>query len=230
MTSSANFDPVARAYRWLEYLSFGPLLEWRRFAFLSDLADRRRALVLGDGDGRFLARLLRVNPELCVDAVDSSEAMLRLLEARVRAVGASPRVHLHRMDARDPRLRVAVGFGGRKCDERSPKGPYDLVVTHFFLDCLRDDELTALLDRVVPCLAPGAVWVVSEFAIPEGAASRPARRLVQGLYWAFGMTTGLATRSLPDYPALLTGWGFTVERRQTGLAGILVSELWRRNG
>ena len=82
----ANFDRIARPYRWLEYLSFGPMLERCRFYRIPQLAEARHALVLGDGDGRFLARLLARNPSLHTDVIDQSPAMLRLLESRVAAV------------------------------------------------------------------------------------------------------------------------------------------------
>ena len=67
-----NFDRIARPYRWLEYLSLGRALERCRFHFLPRLRDCRRALVLGDGDGRFTAKLLDANPSVQVDAVDIS--------------------------------------------------------------------------------------------------------------------------------------------------------------
>ena len=67
---AADFNRIAPAYRWLEYLSFGPMLERCRFYRLALLADRRRALVIGDGDGRFLARLMRQNAQLEAEAVD----------------------------------------------------------------------------------------------------------------------------------------------------------------
>ncbi|MGC2504632.1 MAG: class I SAM-dependent methyltransferase, partial [Silvibacterium sp.] len=118
-SAAAGFDRIARPYRWLEYLSFGPMLERVRFSRIPQLAGTRRALVLGDGDGRFLARLLASNPSLQAEVVDQSPAMLRLLEHRATAAGAGHRVHIHQSDAR--------AF--------QPTGPYDLVITHFFLDC-----------------------------------------------------------------------------------------------
>src|ERR1019366_5450931 len=53
-----NCDRIAGCYRWLEYAGFGRALEHRREAFLSEVAEARRVLVLGDGDGRALAALL----------------------------------------------------------------------------------------------------------------------------------------------------------------------------
>ena len=83
---AVNFDTVAGAYRWLEYLTFGRLLEQIRFAHIRSLTDRKRALILGDGDGRFLARLTAQNSLLRADAVDSSAKMLSLVRARICAV------------------------------------------------------------------------------------------------------------------------------------------------
>ena len=80
MASTSNFNRLARIYRWLEYLTFGPFL-WRcRIHLLPQLVPCRRALVLGDGDGRFTARLLRENPNLEVTAVDGSPRMIQSLE------------------------------------------------------------------------------------------------------------------------------------------------------
>jgi len=100
-SSTANFDRVARPFRWMEYLTFGSAL-WRcRTHFLSELKSCRNALILGDGDGRFTAALLAANPQLNVDAVDSSAAMLRLLTQRARtaAPDASTRLRTHHADA-----------------------------------------------------------------------------------------------------------------------------------
>lgn len=207
----ASFDRIARPYRWLEYASFGTMLERCRFYRIPQLASARRALVLGDGDGRFLARLLAANPELRADAIDSSPAMLRLLESRVAAGHARDRVCIHQSDA--------LTF--------VPAGKYDLVITHFFLDCLTTEEVAILAERIRRHLVPGDPWVVSEFAIPAGMAAVPARAVVGGLYLAFRMITGLRTRSLPEYATALTNAGFVLEDRKKFVCGLLVSDVWK---
>ena len=207
----ASFDRIARPYRWLEYASFGPMLERCRFCRIPQLASARRALVLGDGDGRFLARLLTRNPQLRADVVDSSPAMLRLLESRVAAVHARDRINIQ--------LVNALKF--------EPHETYDLVVTHFFLDCLTTEQVTILAERIRPHLAAGGLWVVSEFSIPSGIAALPARAIVSALYLAFHITTGLRTRSLPDYATALRASGLVLEDRKPFLGGLLVSDIWK---
>jgi len=205
-----NFDRLAVIYRWMELATFGPWLHRTRCAFLNRLADRRRALVIGDGDGRFAAQLLRAHPAIAIDAVDASPAMLRALVRRARFHAA--RVAPYVADARrwQPVAKT-----------------YDLVVTHFFLDCLTTDEVWRLAETVRGAVAEGSLWVVSEFAIPRNRFGKfVARPLVAALYFAFGALTGLRIRRLPDYAAALRGAGFALVNRRTWLSGLLTSELW----
>jgi SAM-dependent methyltransferase len=208
------FDRIARPYRWLEYLSFGPMLERCRLHFLPQLVSARRALVLGDGDGRFLARLLETNPLLHADVVDLSPAMLELLQARAARIGALHRITLHCADA--------LAF--------DPSGTYDLVVTHFFLDCFTTEELTALAAGIQSHLSADARWIVSEFAIPPGPMAFPAKCIVRNLYAAFRILTGLRVRQLPDHAEVLSAIGLLPSARRNWLGGMLVSELWETPG
>ena len=207
-----NFDRLARLYRWMELVTFGPYLSRCRAAFLPELTSARRALVFGDGDGRFTARLLRANLRVHIDAVDLSPAMLRALLRR--AGPHADRVSAHCADARF----------------RLPSNPpYDLVVTHFFLDCLTTFEVHNLVSRLRSATPPSAVWILSEFAIPHGWFGRlVARPVIWFLYRAFGLLAGLTVRSLPDHHAALRDAGFALDRRRAWIFGMLVSEMWRR--
>lgn len=210
-TDTPNFDSLAGVYRWMEWLSFGPWLALCRSNFLPGLGSCRRALVLGDGDGRFTARLLRANPLIEINAVDSSPAMLRAL---LRSAGPHRRrVQTHVADARA---------------WRTGNGKYDLIVAHFFLDCLSTEEIARLARQLRNCVQPQAQWVISEFDLPENRILRlPARLVIAFLYRAFGWLTGLQTRWLPDYRAALSASGFRLVAQRRWLAGWLISEIWQ---
>lgn len=212
-TGEPDFNLIARPYRWLEYLTLGRALERCRTHYLPQLRDCCRALVLGDGDGRFLAQLLAHNHHLQADAVDTSTTMLRLLRQRSEAAtpDAGTRLHIHHSNALTFPLR----------------GPYDLVVTHFFLDCLTQADLNILVARVASALVPGSLWLVSDFRIPAGAMHLPARILVRGLYFAFRVLAGLRTTQLPDHAIPLAQSGLIRIAHQYSLAGLLTTELWQ---
>jgi hypothetical protein len=98
----------------MEYLTFGPWLQRCRLAQLAHLSGADRVLLLGDGDGRFLAQLLAAYPALKVDVVDSSAMMMRLLAQRVRRAGSETNICLHHANAL----------------EWTPSGSYDRVLPH----------------------------------------------------------------------------------------------------
>ncbi len=215
MNRPPNFNRLAPLYRWMEFLAFGPWLSLTRRTFLARLTNVRRALVLGDGDGRFTACLLRANPTVEIDAVDASNAMLSALLRR--AGPHASRVHIHMADIRA--WHPPAGNAASK---------YDLIVTHFFLDCLTTREIESLVEELRPAVFPSAIWVISEFAIPPGWFGRIlARPLVAGLYFSFGQLTGLAVRKLPDYAYALQHAGYTLVERRPRLGGLLIAELWR---
>src|SRR5580692_1183948 len=212
MPAAPNFNHLARIYRWLEYLTFGPFL-WRcRVHFLPQLSDCRSALVLGDGDGRFTARLLRENPHLRVMAIDGSPGMIQSLKR-------SSAHHAARLstEAADLRIWKPAELAG-----------YDLIVTHFFLDCLTTQEIRDLAGRLTPAMLPNAIWLVSEFAIPQGIFGQTvAAPLVWLLYRAFRLIANLRQRSLPDHRAALAKSGWSLQLEDTHLKGLLLSQLWR---
>jgi SAM-dependent methyltransferase len=212
-SAEPDFNGIARPYRWLEYLTLGKALERCRTHYLPYLLQQKNALVLGDGDGRFLAQLLARNPQLHADAVDTSATMLQLLRQRCEATSpnATDRLHTHCANA----LTFPLDSS------------YDLVVTHFFLDCLTQPELNTLITRIASTLSPGALWLISDFRIPDGLMHFPAKFLVRALYLAFRLLTGLRTTHLPDHVTPLTQAGLTRIAHQHRLAGILTTELWQ---
>jgi SAM-dependent methyltransferase len=206
----ADFNRLAPFYRWLEWFTFGPFLSRCRLTFLPEVRSSKSALILGDGDGRFSAQLLKDNPQIVIDAVDASEAMLRQLVRR-----AGPNAVRVRTQLADVRQLNFV------------PGNFDLVATHFFLDCLTTEEVASLAIELRGRVAADAAWVVSEFAIPDTLfGTLIATPLVSALYLAFRFLTGLPIRRLPDHRKALGNAGFMLAKQRTWLGGLLVSEMW----
>jgi len=214
MNPPPNFNRLARLYRWMEILSFGPWLTRCRCAFLDECCSARRGLALGDGDGRFTARLLSENAAIQIEAVDASPAMLKALVCRANPHAMRVRTHVADMRVWQPE-----------------ELPYDLIISHFSLDCLTTSEVESLADTLARAVSPGALWIVSEFAVPANWFGwLVARPTVSTLYRAFGWFTGLQVRNLPDHSTALRQAGFTLQKRRYWLGGLLTSELWSACG
>ncbi len=207
-----DFDRLAGIYRLLEFAAFGGSLERARFAFLGRLADCREILVLGEGDGRCLARLVRAAPRARIRCVDASAAMLAKAAARLRPEDRL-RVRLERADA----------FAADLPPER-----YDAVLTLFFLDCFPAARAAELVERIRGSLRPDAAWLWADFRVPERGLTRwRARATLPLLYAFFRWRTGLAARELPPAEALLARAGLACEAQADFQDGFVRSAAWR---
>jgi ubiquinone/menaquinone biosynthesis C-methylase UbiE len=207
--AAKNFDRVAGIYPWLERAAFGRDLEHARFQFLDRARDCRNILVLGDGDGRALARLLDVAPRARIRSVDASAAMLARARDRVATHAGADRVAFEHADAR----RIDLG-----------DAHFDAVVTLFFLDCFTSAEVEALVARVRTHLVPGALWLYADFELPpHGVARLRGRAWLATLYGFFRWQTGITARELPPSREILVRTGLTESAAATWRGGLIVA-------
>jgi hypothetical protein len=212
--ASMNCDALAPYYNVLEHLSFGRFLERTRCAFLKEAIRSRRAILCGGGDGRFLSRLLQANSSVNVDFIDLSPMMVQLAERRVASLGQT--------------FRDRVRF--HACDVRNfvpQRASYDLIVTHFFLDCFSDADLPGIVATLANWAGSDANWIVSEFRETEGTIGRVwTHAVIRCLYACFRFTTGLRVTHLPNYVAALERGGYSLSCEEKILGGLLHSSLW----
>jgi len=208
-----NADPLARSYPWLERAAFGRLLEHCRISFLPAMRHARRVLIFGEGDGRFLARFLAENSAATVDVVEKSRKMMVVAEARL-AQPDRERVRFLLADARD---------------WNPLPSRYDLVLTHFFLDCLSTSECEALVRRVASATVEDAEWIVSEFHIPESGWGRIYAGIwVAAMYTFFRWVTGLEVRRIPPFAEVLSEHGFVCLDRKEWRWGMVQAQRYAK--
>lgn len=165
--------------------------------------------MLGEGDGRGLAHMLKICPQARFDVVELSANMIGLANRRARG---SPRVSFHQRDVMEMSW---------------PPHTYDAVVTHFFLDCLTEAEVQTLIARLKPALRTKGMWLIGDFTIPRrGWRHWWAALWVAAMYRFFRVTTGLRARKLAPFEQMLHRAGLRETCRQTRFAGMVVSALW----
>jgi ubiquinone/menaquinone biosynthesis C-methylase UbiE len=214
MSSPRSFDRLARIYRGLEYVAFGPDLERARYAYLDRLRECRSILVLGEGDGRCLERLVRSAPLAHIDCLDLSASMLACAAARLAGTEAADRVKFQQADL----LVTAL-----------PTAQYDAVVTLFFLDCFTAPQAEMIMGRIAGSLRPGALWLWADFALPASGYSRLRARLWLALLYAFfRWQTGLLARELPPVERFFAQNGFATMAESSFQRGLVHSAIWHR--
>ncbi len=209
-----SFDRIAPHYRWLETIAFGTKLQIARVAFLEQIASPNRALVVGEGDGRFLRELLRKYPDLEVDCVDASARMLEL--ARDRTASNKARVRFLHEDV----LTWSPG-----------ENTYDLVVTHFFLDCFTGIEIEKVVASLARAATRDAVWLLADFSMPATLfANWHARAWLWSMHCFFRTVAGISARRLTNPSSFLEEHGFRSVNQRYSQFGLVKSELWQRSG
>ena len=209
-----SFDTLAPYYRIMEWVTAGGVLQRCRTAFIAEASNSRRALLLGEGPGRFLGELLRTNPRVEVTCVERSPRMIA--EAR-RGLDASQLARVQFVQA------DALTWQPPRCES-------DLVVTHFFLDCFRRDELQALVAKIAASATADARWLLADFREPETGWRRwRARAVLATMYGFFRLATALSASQLTPPGEFLRASGFRLTARRLANFGLAHSDLWQRN-
>jgi hypothetical protein len=110
-----------------------------------------------------------------------------------------------------------------------PPGVFDLVVTHFFLDCFGHEELAGLITKVAAGATDKARWLLADFQVPDrGWRKSRAKVVLALLYLFFRFATGLSAGRLTPPGNLLRAAGFRLAGQRVGNFGLVHSDLWQR--
>jgi ubiquinone/menaquinone biosynthesis C-methylase UbiE len=151
--------------------------------------------------------------EIEVDCIDASEAMLQLARARLR------RMH--------PESFSRVHFVHENILKWTPRKSYDLLVTHFFLDCFPGRELQAIIAKLASAAEPSALLLLADFTIPRKRFARAHARLwLRMMYTFFRASAGIAAKELVDPIPYLDGYGFTRASGNLSRGSMLRSDVY----
>lgn len=211
-----SFDWIAKPYSRLERFLFGGTFQAIRLALLPELDGAKKILVLGEGDGRFVAALLARNLEARAVVVDGSMQML--LEAQRRCAPHAGRAEFVCANVVD----WLASNPSSRC--------FDAVVTTFFLDCLTESEVSRVFAGVGAYSCSGSRWLWADLVVPNRGLRRHLSKLLLGwLYAVFALTTNITARRLVDPLPHFGAAGWNAQSQRRGLGGILEARVFIRS-
>ena len=203
-----NYDFVAPFYPLLERAAFGDRLTEARLASLRQVISAERVLLIGEGNGRFLAGCLKEKVGGSITVVDSSRKMLALLRTRIRGIAARTRVELHHADFRQ---------------WPSPSPRFDVIVTHFFLDLFRPDSQRQLIEKITGLAGAGTTWVNAEY---RPVIQSSFHRWVDWLQYRFDrLVSGIEADRHYDSAPLIAAHGWNIREERQFCGGTIFSQL-----
>jgi ubiquinone/menaquinone biosynthesis C-methylase UbiE len=207
-----SFDTLAPHYRWMERALAGEKLQRCRTEFLEKIPPPKRALLVGEGNGRFLREFHRRFPKTETTCLDASEKMLA--EAN-RSVGTDS-VTFVRADI---------------FDWKAPSAEFDLIVTNFFLDCFTREQISIVVKKLADAATGDATWLLADFCEPaSGWKKWRARWILVSMYLFFRFATKLPARRLTQPDEFLRKAGFELAERRFYDWGLLHADCLRRTG
>jgi len=209
-----SFDLLAPHYRWMEAVLAGGLLQRCRVRWLPKVRGARRALLVGEGNGRMLAACAPVLPECQFTVLDESEGMLAQGRRCWQRIGGKQAIVFQRADLRD---------------WRHDEAGFDLVVTNFFLDCFSPEELARVITNISSAASRQALWLVADFSVPPVGWRRIRAQAVLALaYGFFRLATGISASCINAPDETLRVEGFCLRQREWFNQGLLHADLWAR--
>ena len=213
MTPSAKgYDRLAPYYAALEHLVFGTSLMQARTALLDTLPELEQALILGEGDGRFLYAFLRKQPGCHVTCIEQSARMVGRARRRLEPAQAERVTFL---------VQDALTF--------TPYlNAYDAVITLFFLDCFTEAKLNHLIPKLSNGLKPKGIWYYADFQMPEqGWRGVRGRWLLRAMHLFFRLTTRLEPRQLADPKPFFRENGLVLTEQRDLNFELLTAQLYK---
>lgn len=184
---------ISRGYNFLSFFYDGLVLLFGNVAFKSQtsliphIRNDLNILIIGEGTGKFLRKLLDLKPGSRVTCLDIAPKMLR--SANVKIKGKNSMVRMVCQDAFD----------------FTPPEAYDLIVTNFFFDQYSRESFERIMARYKGCISKDGSWYFTDF-VPRGKFFGPFVMFL--LYRFFGTICRVEARSLENFPLLFMENGY----------------------
>jgi hypothetical protein len=212
-----SFEVLAPIYRLMERVLAGGKLHRCRCAFLDHIPTPEKILILGEGPGRFVVECVGKFPQASITVVEESAGMI-----------AQARANLERCSLSSDNTTF---LQADILQWEAPHSEFDLIVTHFFLDCFRPEQLEVIVPAISKTATANAQWLLADFQEANSGWKRwRSRGILSIMYTFFRVVTRLPATSLTPPDLYLMREGFVLYERREAEWGLLKSDWWKRTG
>jgi tRNA (cmo5U34)-methyltransferase len=182
-----DYDRISPYYDTLARVVFGKSIVASQQAYLGRITEESNVLVLGGGSGWIVESIMEAQPLCKVWFVESSIKMIQQAQRRLKKEWNVVIIHGDEND-----IPESVSF--------------NFVISNFFLDLFKEDELRYLISHVKTRCASNVSWVATDF-VREKVWHQFILKL---MYQFFRITTNGRNLTLPDWNQSLTKSGFSL--------------------
>lgn len=202
-----NYDTLAPIYDRLSRLVFGRVQVDAQLYLLDAIPAGARILIIGGGTGWILdAIVARHLAGLAITYVDASAKMITL--ARKRDVKNNH-----------------ITFINATIEDSTPQGPFDIILTPFLFDNLREEDVPKVISTVEAALAPNALWLYCDF---RHSSKLLHRLLLKSMYVFVRLVCGIKASRLAEVRPVFTQLHWVVVRETLFFDGMIEAVVYGR--
>ena len=184
--------------------------------FLTKKDKYKNAIIIGGGDGKFLAEAVKKGLAEHYFYIDFSSNMLQMAKTRI--------------EKENPDYLRSITFVCGLFNEVPLRQKFDLVVTSYFLDCLSQNEFLIAMHKINAHLSENGTWFFSDFNIPRDNFRKILAKLtIRFIYLIFNFICHWNLKQLPDFTNEFNKYPLTVIAEKYFLGGLLVSRIYKKN-
>lgn len=204
-----NYNRIAPFYDRLVHLAFGDCQKKAQTAYLNQIDEKAKVLVIGGGSGLFLPELFRLKPDVRIDYLEPAPQMNRLAKTRLKKVELAQFLLLEE-SLENTELK---------------KNHYDGILTFFFFDLFPKAKSKQLHEKLFQSLKKDGIWLISDFNSPQNDKQR---RLVKLMFIFLHFTVKAAQKSIYSYEDLFSKKHFKLEQHKNHCNKLFFSSAYRK--
>ena len=210
----ADFGKVSSIYSFLEKVVFRDKLQEYRCCFIGLMHEAQDVLLVGEGTGSFLSKLLTLNSTVRVTVVEVSREMATQARSKV-----------------EPEDRVRVFFHEKGVSDFHSSQKYDFICTFFFWDCFDEKQIKRMFPNLVSKLQPQGKLLNSDFFENSYSGSIGGILhflLLRVLYGFFRFATGIQAERVVEINGIAKQSNLTLEEFVVDQKFPIKAEVYRR--